>query len=94
VAPLAAYSNVFVKISGLGVQGQAWTTEQQQPVLQALLSDFGPERCMLASNHPVDALVISLSGLWRGFKWLTRGLAPDKRLALFCDNATKLYGLH
>jgi predicted TIM-barrel fold metal-dependent hydrolase len=92
--PLAAYSNVWVKISGLGVQGQPWTPEQQQPVLQALLSDFGPDRCMLASNHPVDGLVVSLSDLWSGFKQLSRCLPPDTRLAIFCDNAVSLYHLH
>lgn len=92
--PLADCPNVWMKISGLGVAGQPWTPGQQQPVLQALLSDFGPERCMLASNHPVDGLVVTLSQLWSGFKHLTRSLPPEKRLALFCDNAVKLYGLH
>lgn len=92
--PLVGCPNVFVKVSGLGVAGQAWTPGQQQPVLQALLADFGPQRCLLASNHPVDGLVVSLSGLWSGFKQLTRSLPPEQRLALFCDNAVQLYGLH
>ena len=33
------------------------------------------------------------SGLWAGFKALTRKLVPEQRLALFCDNAAALYGL-
>ncbi|MEO7401281.1 MAG: amidohydrolase family protein [Polaromonas sp.] len=94
MAQLAPYPNVTVKISGLGVKGQAWTPAQQAPVLQALLADFGPTRCMFASNHPVDALFVSLSDLWTGFKALTRELPPEQRLALFFDNAMKLYKLN
>ena len=48
-----------VKISGIGVPGRRWTAELQQPVVHALLSAFGVERCMFASNFPVDSLVAS-----------------------------------
>ncbi|MFB0936963.1 MAG: amidohydrolase family protein [Propionivibrio sp.] len=85
--------NILVKISGLGVRGEPWTIEQQAPVVDALISDFGVERCLFASNHPVDALVVGLEDLWSGFKALTRKLIPERRLALFCDNAVALYGL-
>ena len=63
------------------------------PVVDALIADFGAERCLFASNYPVDALVVGLDALWNGFKALTRKLIPEQRLALFCDNATALYGL-
>jgi predicted TIM-barrel fold metal-dependent hydrolase len=68
MAQLAAYPNVAVKFSGLGVRGQEWTPAQQEPVLNALLADFGVHRCLLASNHPVDALVVSLDDLWSGLR--------------------------
>ena len=93
MAQLAAYPNVVVKVSGLGVRGQAWTPEQQKTVLDSLLADFGVERCLFASNHPVDAIVVSLTDLWSGFKALTRHLTLEQRLQLFCDNAIELYGL-
>ena len=93
MAQLAGYPNVVVKFSGLGVRDQAWTPEQQAPILEALLADFGTARCLFASNHPVDAIVIGLAELWSGFKTLTRHLAPEQRLQLFCDNAVELYGL-
>ncbi len=93
MAALAPCPNVVVKVSGLGVRGERWTPAQQAPVLQALLEDFGPGRCMFASNHPVDALVVSLDDLWTGFKQLTRQLPPGQRLALFCDNAAHTYRL-
>ena len=93
MAGLAACPNVLVKISGLGVRGEPWSVEQQAPVVDALIADFGVDRCLFASNHPVDALVVGLDELWAGFKALTRKLIPEQRLALFCDNAVALYGL-
>jgi predicted TIM-barrel fold metal-dependent hydrolase len=93
MAQLADYPNVVVKISGLGERGQPWTLARQAPVVNALLADFGVDRCLFASNHPVDAIVVSLRDLWSGFKALTRGLPPEQRLKLFCDNAVELYQL-
>ena len=91
---LAPCPNVMMKISGIGVRGERWTVAQQAPVVNALIEDFGVERCLFASNHPVDGIVVKLDDLWSGFKRLTRKLNPEQRLALFCDNAVKLYRLH
>jgi predicted TIM-barrel fold metal-dependent hydrolase len=90
---LAAYPNVVAKISGLGIAGQPWTVQAQQPVVDALLASFGPRRCLFASNYPVDSLVASLDTIWSTFKSLTAHLSPADRLALFCDNAVEVYGL-
>ena len=72
MSQLAECPNVAIKISGLGVRDEAWTTEQQAPVVNALIEDFGINRCLFASNHPVDAIVVPLDALWQGFKVLTR----------------------
>lgn len=93
MARLADCPNVLVKLSGLGVAGEAWSIEQQRPVVEALIADWGIRRCMFASNFPVDALVVSLDGLWSGFKVLSQGFSTADRLALFCDNAVETYGL-
>lgn len=85
--------NVFLKISGLGVAGQRWTPGLQAPVVNDAIAIFGWQRCMFASNHPVDALVASLSDIFTGFKQITAGLPAAQRLALFCDNAISLYRL-
>lgn len=94
LAKLADCPNVRVKLSGLGVAGQAWQAEAQRPVVEALIADFGVHRCLFASNFPVDGLVVSLDGLWSGFKALTQTLSAADRLALFCDSAVATYGLH
>lgn len=94
VERLAQAPNVSVKLSGLGVPGQAWTAELQAPVVNALIDAFGVPRCLFASNFPVDGLLVSLDTLWTVFKQITRSHTPAERLALFCDNAVALYGLH
>ena len=93
MAQLAPYPNVFVKISGIGVRDEAWSAAQQAPIFAGLIADFGVERCLFASNYPVDAIVVELDALWSGFKLLSRKLVPEQRVALFCDNAAALYGL-
>lgn len=90
---LARESNVFLKISGLGVAGQRWTPALQAPVVQDAIRIFGWQRCLFASNHPVDALVASLDDIFAGFKQITCALPAPQRLALFCDNAVALYRL-
>lgn len=90
---LAEAPNVVVKLSGLGVPGRAWTPALQAPVVNALLARFGTRRCLFASNFPVDGLVAPLATIFDGFKALTRTLPPAERLALFCDNAIRLYRL-
>ncbi len=90
---LAREPQVFLKISGLGVPGRRWTPQLQAPVVHDAISIFGWERCMFASNHPVDALVAPLDQIFQGFKQLTAARPARQRLALFCDNAARLYGL-
>ncbi|AVS65427.1 amidohydrolase family protein [Paracidovorax avenae] len=90
---LAREPQVFLKISGLGVPGRRWTPELQAPVVHDAISIFGWERCLFASNHPVDALVAPLAQIFQGFKQLTAARPARQRLALFCDNAARLYGL-
>ncbi|MEY2683158.1 MAG: hypothetical protein RJA09_302 [Pseudomonadota bacterium] len=90
---LAQAPNVAVKLSGLGVPGQAWTADFQAPVVNTLIGLFGVYRCVFASNFPVDGLLVSLDTLWSVFKGITQPLSPTDRLALFCDNAVRLYGL-
>ena len=91
---LAREPHVFLKISGLGVAGRRWTPGLQAPVVREAIRIFGWQRCMFASNHPVDALVASLGDIFSGFKQITAALPAAQRLALFCDNAASLYRLH
>jgi predicted TIM-barrel fold metal-dependent hydrolase len=93
VSKLAACANVRLKISGLGERGVPWSVERNRPVVRDAIEVFGVERCMFASNFPVDSVVVKLSTLFDGFKSMVADLAPQQRLALFHDNAVALYRL-
>jgi predicted TIM-barrel fold metal-dependent hydrolase len=81
----------MLKISGLGVPGQPWTPALQQSVVRDAIGIFGPDRCMFASNFPVDSLVATFDQIWDGFLEITGDLPMDVRRKLFHDNAVRIY---
>ena len=93
LAELATCANVRLKISGLGERSVPWSVERNGPIVRDAIEIFGVERCMFASNFPVDSVVVKLDTLFGGFKSIVADLKPLQRLALFHDNATKLYRL-
>src|SRR5690606_27447271 len=53
---MAAYENVAIKISGIGLPGVPWTVKNNRPIVETIAEIFGPDRIMFASNFPVDSL--------------------------------------
>ncbi|MGE3293117.1 MAG: amidohydrolase [Geminicoccaceae bacterium] len=90
---LAACPNVAVKISGLGMVMHDWTTERIRPLVLETVEMFGAERCLFASNFPVDKLFSDYVTLWRAFDEITADFSVDERRALFHDNALRIYRL-
>ena len=89
----ASAPDVTMKISGIGINGRAWALQDQLPIITACLDAFGPHRCMFASNFPVDGLVGTFADIYGGFLSATTDLTRDERLALFHDNAIRVYRL-
>ena len=90
---LAGAPNVSVKISGLGVANPGWTVESLRPIVLDTIDSFGVERCMVASNFPVDRLTGTFGDVFRTLRTITAGLTPVERAQLFHDNAIRLYRL-
>ena len=90
---LAACPNVRAKLSGLGMVDHHWTVESIRPYVLETLDAFGVERCMFASNFPVDRLHGSYRAVWEAFAQVTRGASEAEHAALFRDNATRIYRL-
>lgn len=88
---IAALPNVFLKISGLGVPGERWTPELQGPVVRDAIRIFGWQRCMFASNYPVDGLCGSFDDIFGSFDALTSDLEEAARAGLFRENARRIY---
>ncbi|MDO9409012.1 amidohydrolase [Patulibacter sp.] len=88
---LAAEPNVHCKISGLGMADHEWSVASWRPWVQTCLDAFGPERCVLGANWPVDRLFASYDAVVAAFAQLTDTLSPGDQRSLFTDNAARLY---
>jgi predicted TIM-barrel fold metal-dependent hydrolase len=89
----AAQPNVAIKISGLGRPGLPWTLTANGPVIRDTIGIFGPERCMFASNFPVDGLTGSFPVIYGGFRAAVSDRPIAERRMLFHDNAVRIYRL-
>jgi predicted TIM-barrel fold metal-dependent hydrolase len=90
---LAALPNVCCKISGLTVKGEPWTLAANRPIILDAISIFGADRCMFASNFPVDGLKGSWDYIYSQFKAAVAHLPLDDRRKLFAGNAIRFYRL-
>lgn len=90
---LSQAPNVACKISGLGMGNWSWTTDDFRPYVETAIDAFGVEQCMFASNFPVDKLFSSYDKIYEAFRLITAGYTRSERLALFHDNAARLYRL-
>ena len=90
---LAAAPNVAAKISGLGMFDHDWTVESIRPSVLDTIEIFGTDRCLFASNFPVDKLHGDYDAIWVAFDRITADFSDSERRALFHDNALRLYRL-
>ena len=93
LATLAGCPNAALKISGLGVPGSPWTVAANRAIVRRAIEVFGVERCMFASNFPVDGLCGSFAAIFDGFREIVDGLSPVERRKLFHDNAIRIYAM-
>jgi predicted TIM-barrel fold metal-dependent hydrolase len=89
---LAQAPNVAAKISGIGVPG-CLDVERNREIVLTIIDLFGPERCMFASNFPVDSVCGSLDEIFGGYKAITAGFSAEERKKMFHDNAIRFYAI-
>lgn len=89
----ATAPQVAMKISGFGIRDVGWPLEAQRPIVRDLIDAFGIDRCLFASNFPVDGLTGSFDMIYSGFKSATADLTRAERVKLFHDNAVRIYRL-
>lgn len=90
---LASLSNVYCKISGLGMFDHDWTVASIQPIVESCIEIFGAERCMFGSNFPVDKLHASYTRVWQAYENIAAGLDDKQQAQLFGDTARAFYGI-
>ena len=91
IQKLAECPNVVAKISGLGMCDHDWTLQSIRPFVIAVIEAFGVDRCMFASNFPVDMKFSDYLTVWNAYDEITAGASEDERRKLFHDNAENYY---
>jgi L-fuconolactonase len=94
--PLAAYPNVYCKLSGLVTEANwtTWTTNDLQPYVEYALELFGAERLMFGSDYPVCLLAASYARVLESFHELLKDLSAHDRDRIFGGNAARFYRLN
>ncbi len=93
IADYARFPNVAIKISGFGGYDPAWSAASIEPIVSAVIEAFGPQRCMLASNFPVEGLVKRYADIWATYLACFASYTAAERDMLFWRNAATVYRL-
>jgi L-fuconolactonase len=91
ISALAGVETIACKISGLAMSLHSFSIERQRPFIEHCLESFGVERCMFASNFPVDALYGDFDEVMELYLALTENLGDEAREQLFASNAERIY---
>jgi len=103
---LGRRANVYCKIGGLGLPFWGFGLEERsdpvgyqelatlwRPSVETAIEAFGPQRCMMESNYPIDSRSAGFVPLWNALKHIVRGASAQDKAALFHGTATRVYRL-
>lgn len=106
IARLAAHPQLHVKLSGMFMPVVGWglhtrstpvSTAQIRdalaPFVEHALGCFGVERCMFASNFPMDKVSVGYESLYDAYHELVAARPRAEQQALLHDNALAYYAL-
>jgi L-fuconolactonase len=82
---------VVCKLSGLAMPLGTMRASAFAPWFERAIEAFGVDRCMFASNFPVDGMHGTFDELYSTFDELTSGLDAESRDKLFAANAERVY---
>ena len=106
VTELAKCPNVTMKLGGMMMRLAAYdymalpappSSEQLaahwRPYVETCLDLFGPGRCMVESNFPVEKMGIGYAALFNALKRLCAGASVEDKRAIFAGTASRVYRL-
>ena len=104
IAAVAACSNVYVKLGGIGMPrtgfdwhernrpiGSEELANSMAPLMNYCIEQFGPERSMFESNFPVDKVSYSYNVMYNAFKRMSKDYSASERAAMFHNTAARVY---
>jgi predicted TIM-barrel fold metal-dependent hydrolase len=106
IRTLATFPNLTIKLGGLAMVSCGFgfhlydeppssdqLAQTWRPYIETCIDAFGPERCMMESNFPVDKQSCGYGVLWNAMKRITTGCSPEEKTAMYHDTATRVYRL-
>jgi predicted TIM-barrel fold metal-dependent hydrolase len=106
IEAIAECPNVAAKLGGLAMpdNGFGWDSratppssdefcEAQRDYYLHTIECFGPDRCMMESNFPVDRWSLSYQVLFNGLKKIVAEFSDSEKAAMFHDTAARVYRL-
>jgi predicted TIM-barrel fold metal-dependent hydrolase len=88
---MAAFPNLHVKISGLGMYSSGITLPQTRQVIRDVIQIFGPERTIYGSNFPLEKLHASYAEFFGIYRTVLAEYTEAEQRAVLYDNAAKFY---
>ena len=83
--------NVATRIDAIGTIFGDWTLSQIRPWLLEVAGIFGPPRCMLGSDLPIENLRSGFGPLYAAYDAIFSAFSDDERAWLFHRTAERWY---
>jgi len=90
---MAAFPNLHVKLSGLGMYSNGITLGQARQVIRDTIQIFGSERTIYGSNFPLEKLHASYADFFAVYRKVMSEYPEADQRKVFHDNAVKFYRL-
>lgn len=107
IADIASCENTIAKLGGFAMpdNGMGWMGRDVPPTSDEVVAAqadyylhviecFGPDRCMVESNFPVDKLALSYQVFFNAIKKITKDFSEDEKNAMFSGTAERVYRLN
>jgi predicted TIM-barrel fold metal-dependent hydrolase len=90
---MAAFPNLHVKISGLGMYSSGLNLSQARQVIRDVIQIFGVNRTIYGSNFPLEKLHASYEDFFGIYRAVLSEYMDAEQRAVLHDNAMKFYRL-
>jgi predicted TIM-barrel fold metal-dependent hydrolase len=90
---MAAFPNVHVKLSGIGMYSGGVTAPQVRQVVRDAIQIFGIERTIYGSNFPLEKLYASYADFLEPYRKVMSEYPDADQRKVFHDNAVRFYRL-
>lgn len=89
----ANYKNINIKLSGFGMFDHNWHADSVRDIVLFIIENFGIDKCMFASNFPVDKLYKTYQEMVNNYIEIVKDFSLEDQEKLFCLNAERIYSL-